>query len=282
MARPRGRHAGAGGQPPQAHRHVRQSSRKGGERNELIWDQRCPHLALSIRTTGIQELERDLSPRWQAAMAQLGDVRYIGLADARRLTARVMLDVIEGKDPVAERRAERDYRYFADLAGHMSNLGEEAQQVLAAGRALVTRHLIPRWGKLKASAITRADVRAMMIRIEAPIGATRSGLGVRDLLMGGEAGDRRRQSLPRRRPQPDQRARAGALRRRDRPAVAAAGSGAETDPADRPKAWRGRRHGEGPCRRGMVADAGQAVEALAGDQERPGSPGRALGAPRRG
>ena len=31
------------------------------------------------------------------------------------------------------------------------------------------RHLLPSWGKLKASAITRADVRAMMIRIEAPI-----------------------------------------------------------------------------------------------------------------
>ena len=31
------------------------------------------------------------------------------------------------------------------------------------------RHLLPRWGKLKASAITRADVRAVMIRIDAPI-----------------------------------------------------------------------------------------------------------------
>ena len=31
------------------------------------------------------------------------------------------------------------------------------------------RHLLPRWGKLKATAITRADVRAVMIRIDAPI-----------------------------------------------------------------------------------------------------------------
>jgi hypothetical protein len=27
-------------------------ARKGGERNEMIWDERCPHLALSVRTTG--------------------------------------------------------------------------------------------------------------------------------------------------------------------------------------------------------------------------------------
>ena len=33
----------------------------------------------------------------------------------------------------------------------------------------MTRHLLPRWGKLKANAITRADVRAMMVRIDAPI-----------------------------------------------------------------------------------------------------------------
>src|SRR5262249_19068810 len=35
--------------------------------------------------------------------------------------------------------------------------------------ALVRRHLVPRWGHLQASAITRADVRTMMLRIEAPI-----------------------------------------------------------------------------------------------------------------
>ena len=34
---------------------------------------------------------------------------------------------------------------------------------------LVIPHLIPRWGKIDAKSITRADVRALMSRIEAPI-----------------------------------------------------------------------------------------------------------------
>ena len=38
----------------------------------------------------------------------------------------------------------------------------------------MARHLLPRWGKLKANAITRADVRAVMVRIEAPIVANQS------------------------------------------------------------------------------------------------------------
>ena len=45
---------------------------------------------------------------------------------------------------------------------------------MAQAEALVRRHLLPRWGKLKASAITRADVRAMMLRIEAPIVANQT------------------------------------------------------------------------------------------------------------
>jgi integrase len=37
------------------------------------------------------------------------------------------------------------------------------------GDELVRRHALPRWGKLQASTITRADVKAMMARIQAPI-----------------------------------------------------------------------------------------------------------------
>jgi integrase len=44
-----------------------------------------------------------------------------------------------------------------------------ARQSFANKPLLGPQHLLPRWGKLKAGAITRADVRAAMIRIEAPI-----------------------------------------------------------------------------------------------------------------
>src|SRR5262249_35220380 len=39
---------------------------------------------------------------------------------------------------------------------------------------LVRRFLLPRWGKLKAGAISRSDVRMMMARIEAPIVANQT------------------------------------------------------------------------------------------------------------
>src|SRR5258708_2656977 len=92
------------------------STRKAEGRPELIWDLKQPGLALSVRTTGKRSWKVIYRfhgrPRW----LHLGDARSIGLADARRLTARVMLDVAEGKDPVAQRKAERATGSFAELA----------------------------------------------------------------------------------------------------------------------------------------------------------------------
>ena len=86
-----------------------------------------------------------------------------------------MLDVIEGKDPVAERKAERASGSFADLAGQYVELhAKKHNKSWKQAEHLVARHLLPRWGKLKAIAITRADVRAMMVRIEAPIVANQT------------------------------------------------------------------------------------------------------------
>jgi integrase len=145
-------------------------SRKAPARDEMTWDERQPGLALSVRTTGKKAWKVVYRfhgrPRW----LHLGDARSIGLADARRMAARAMLDAADGKDPAAERRAERASGTFADLASQYVELhAKKHNKSWKQAERLVERHLLPRWGKLKASAVTRADVRAAMIRIEAPI-----------------------------------------------------------------------------------------------------------------
>jgi integrase len=151
------------------------TTRKGGDRDEMIWDERCPHLALSVRKTGKKTwfviYRHGGRPRWLL----LGDANYVGLADARRLTARVMLDVAEGKDPVSMRRAERSSGTFADLASQYVELyAKKHNKSWKQAEKLVERNLTPRWGKMKANAITRADVRAVMARIKAPIVANQT------------------------------------------------------------------------------------------------------------
>jgi len=151
------------------------SSRKAQERPELIWDLKQPGLALSVRPSSKKAWKVIYRfhgrPRW----LHLGDARAIGLADARRLAARVMLDVAEGKDPGAERRAERLTGTFTELASQYVELhARKHNKSWRQAEALVRRHLLPRWDKLKATAITRADVRAVMIRIDAPIVANQT------------------------------------------------------------------------------------------------------------
>ena len=86
-----------------------------------------------------------------------------------------MLDVIEGKDPVAERKAERTAGSFADLASQYVELhARKRNKSWKQAENLVARHLLPRWSSLKAGTITRADVRAMVARIEAPIVANQT------------------------------------------------------------------------------------------------------------
>jgi integrase len=105
----------------------------------------------------------------------LGDAQSIGLADARRLAAKVALAVAEGKDPSADRKAERLAGSFADVANQYVELhAKRRNKSWRQADALVRKHLLPRWGKLKAQSITRADVRALMLRIEAPIVANQT------------------------------------------------------------------------------------------------------------
>jgi integrase len=148
------------------------TTRKAVSRPELVWDVKQPGLALSVRTTGKKAWKviyrHHGRPRW----LHLGDVRSIGLADARRLAAKIVLDVIEGKDPAALRKAERLTGTFADLAGQYVELHAKKHNKSWKGtEKLVARYLLPRWGRLKAASITRADVRAAIVRIGAPITA---------------------------------------------------------------------------------------------------------------
>jgi integrase len=135
-----------------------------------VWDSRQRGLALMVQSTGHKAWKcvysRNGSPRW----LHIGDAAAIGLADARRLAARAMLEAAEGKDPVAERKAQRTQGGFAELATrYVETYAKRKNKSWRQAENLVRRNLLPRWGKLKAADITRADVRAMMARIEAPV-----------------------------------------------------------------------------------------------------------------
>jgi integrase len=94
----------------------------------------------------------------------------VPLSDARRIAVKIRLAVAEGKDPVAERQAERGAGTFAEMADrYLAEHAKKRNKSWKQARALVERHLLPRWGKLESKSITRADVRSLIGKIKAPI-----------------------------------------------------------------------------------------------------------------
>ena len=70
-------------------------------------------------------------PRWY----HIGAADAIGLADARKLAAELMLRVIKGEDVAAERRAERGSGTFAEIANrYVEEHAKRQQQELETGR----------------------------------------------------------------------------------------------------------------------------------------------------
>lgn len=143
---------------------------EGRDRAFAVWDAHQRGLCVLVQPTGHKSWKavyaRGGQPRW----FHIGAAGGIGLADARRIAGRIMVEVAEGRDPVAERDAERGRGTFAEVAARY--VEEHAKRTNKSWRqadALVRRHLIPKWGKLQAHAVTRADARKMMSSIAAPI-----------------------------------------------------------------------------------------------------------------
>jgi len=133
-----------------------------------VWDEKERGLVLRIHPTGRRAFKVVYSRRGRPRWYHIGDV---GLADARRMAARIKLAVAEGKDPAAERKAERGAGTFAELAErYVEQYAKKNNKSWEHTRdKLVRPHLLPRWGKLDVKSITRADVRALVARIEAPV-----------------------------------------------------------------------------------------------------------------
>ncbi|MBR1155637.1 integrase family protein [Bradyrhizobium sp. JYMT SZCCT0428] len=139
------------------------------ERAYLVWDTLQRGLAVRVEPTGHRAWKAIYKfggrPRWY----NIGSTAAVGLADARRLAGRVMYAVAEGADPQAERRVARSSGTFEDLAKRYAAYAESRNKSWRQADALVRRHLMPKWAKIRAADITRSDVRTLMARIHAPI-----------------------------------------------------------------------------------------------------------------
>jgi integrase len=143
---------------------------KPQERPYAVWDIVQRGLAIMVQPSGRTAWKCVYAFHGRKRWLHLADATAIGLADARLLAGRIMLSVAEGKDPAAERRAERGADSFEQLATrYVKEFAKKNNKSWESTDALIKSYVIPKWGKLQAADITRADAKALMGGISAPI-----------------------------------------------------------------------------------------------------------------
>jgi integrase len=81
-----------------------------------------------------------------------------------------MVQVAEGADPHADRLALRGRGSFEQVAQrYLEEHAKKRNKSWRQADALVRKHLLPRWGKLDIGSIRRADVKAAITAIAAPV-----------------------------------------------------------------------------------------------------------------
>jgi hypothetical protein len=141
----------------------------------LVWDTHQRGLVLQVRPNKHKAWKTIYSLHGRSRWYHIGNADAIGLADARKLASRVMFQVAEGKDPCADRKAERSKGTFEELAtSYVEEYAKRRNRSWKQADALVRKHLLPRWGKLQAASITRSDVKSTIAGITAPIVANQT------------------------------------------------------------------------------------------------------------
>jgi integrase len=140
------------------------------ETSFLVWDVHTRGLTVRIEPTGSKSWMVYYRAAGKVRWYRIGSASSIGLSDARRLASRVMFQVAEGKDPQAERTAERTAGTFEELATrYVEQYAKRKNKSWNQADSLVRKHLLPKWGKLRAANIARSDVRAITAQIDAPV-----------------------------------------------------------------------------------------------------------------
>jgi integrase len=135
-----------------------------------VWDQTLPGFAIRVQPTGSKAwyavYSRRGTPRW----LHLGNAGHVDLATARKSAAEMLLQVATGKDPAAERQAQRSSGTFGELAEqYVERHAKRKNKSWQHADRLVRRYLLPAWGKLPSASITRADAQALLDGITAPV-----------------------------------------------------------------------------------------------------------------
>src|SRR5262245_21130832 len=136
-------------------------------RGYLVWDTKQGGLALSVQPSGYMSWKAIYNHNGRTRWYTIGSTDKIGLADARKLTQKIMLQVALGQDPQGEkkeaaRRASSVVTFETLATRYVEEHAREKNRSWRQADYLICKHVLPRWGGKCVTTISRADVKELI------------------------------------------------------------------------------------------------------------------------
>jgi len=155
-----------------------------GTSRDVRWDSLLPGFGVRIYPT--KQKSFVLSYRFQGRKRLLTIGRYgpLTLDQARDRARRHLASIIDGRDPLAARRAEAQGATMAELCTAYLERHAVRKRSASDDRRRIERYILPRWNKVKVESITRAEVANLHHKIgqRAPYEANRVLVLIRKIL----------------------------------------------------------------------------------------------------
>ncbi|GAB9246843.1 tyrosine-type recombinase/integrase [Bradyrhizobium diazoefficiens] len=147
-------------------RRLIQTAREQQRARYAIWDKRQEHLALRVAPTGKMVWNFVYQHHGQSRWHKFGSFPNIGVADARKLCRKLVVQVDEGGDPQADRMAQRKQGTVEELIPDYVKDRKNGPHGKAWKQTerLLLNHVQPSWGKLRPGEIRDNDMQSLLRR----------------------------------------------------------------------------------------------------------------------
>jgi integrase len=131
----------------------------------ILWDAEVSGFGLRIYPTGKKSFILNYRHNGRMRLITIGQYGAITLDQARTEAKKHHVEIIQGSDPLEERKRERAGETVKDLCAAYIERHAVNKKSGKEDQRRIIHHIVPAWGKLKAAAIRRADVAALHAKI---------------------------------------------------------------------------------------------------------------------
>ncbi len=159
--------------------------RPPGKGQVTHWDSTLPCFGLRVAAGGAKSWVIQYRVGAQVRRLTLGRYPVLGLADARARAKEALAGVVQGEDPAAEKRSDREAASFEVVAhAFIEDAKAKGRRSWPEMQRALDHDVLPGWRKRRAKDITARDVRELLDAIVsrgAPIQANRTFAVIRRL-----------------------------------------------------------------------------------------------------